>query len=283
MAGTAPFAVAWLAIEQPGPFGRDALTASHFPVDVGQELSQRCEPLAIRPQLIRRPGAHADTHRTTSERKVLLARATLGNVRFASMTISDPAQLLEIDLAALAHGNFDQAHPAQETRKSGALLVCTHGKRDVCCALRGRPIALEFAAKFGPQVDVWECSHLGGHRFAPTAVALPTGWVLGRLDANAPTTADKLLRDLVPLPVARGRSSLRPSAQYADLMYRSEFDIEQGDATLVHTLADGEYLVTSSQAGPRRLQVRSLQSDVNRPESCGGNVTPVTQFMHEWL
>ena len=30
--------------------------------------------------------------------------------------------------------------------------------------------------------EVWECTHLGGHRFAPTALVLPTGYSYGRLD-----------------------------------------------------------------------------------------------------
>lgn len=283
LAGTAPVAIAWLAIEQPGPFGRDALTKSHFPADLGAELDRRCKPLSIRPELIRRPGAHADTGRHSADRTVLLARATPGDVRFASMTITDPSQLLEIDLVALARGDFDSAHPDQEAAEQGALLICTHGKRDVCCALRGRPVAIELAATFGGQLDVWECSHLGGHRFAATAVALPTGWVLGRMDETAPRAGEMLVDNLVPLHVARGRSSLSPQAQYADLMYRKAFTVEQVDATSVQSVTDGIFVVDSDQAGPHRLHVRTQQSSVERPESCGGDVTPLTRFTHEWL
>ncbi|NJL93766.1 MAG: hypothetical protein HC915_08545 [Anaerolineae bacterium] len=49
------------------------------------------------------------------------------------------------------------------------ILVCTHGKRDACCAEHGTPVfrALQEAAP--PEVDVYEVSHLGG-------IVLPRLW-----------------------------------------------------------------------------------------------------------
>ncbi|MDJ0401814.1 sucrase ferredoxin, partial [Rhodococcus rhodochrous] len=61
-------------------------------------------------------------------------------------------------------------------------LVCAHGKRDRCCAVRGRPIAAALTAAFGQ--DVWECSHTGGHRVAPSMIMLPTGYTSGRGDED---------------------------------------------------------------------------------------------------
>ena len=40
------------------------------------------------------------------------------------------------------------------------VLVCTHGTRDACCAVRGRPIVAALARALPEQV--WECTHLGG-------------------------------------------------------------------------------------------------------------------------
>jgi hypothetical protein len=54
------------------------------------------------------------------------------------------------------------------------VLVCTHGVRDACCAIKGRPIAGAVAkALASSDVEVLECSHLNGHRFAGTALTLP--------------------------------------------------------------------------------------------------------------
>jgi hypothetical protein len=63
--------------------------------------------------------------------------------------------------------------------QSTDVLVCTHGRRDVCCGSAGTDLALRLAASGPtPGVTTWRTSHTGGHRFAPTVVVLPqgTGW-----------------------------------------------------------------------------------------------------------
>jgi len=58
-------------------------------------------------------------------------------------------------------------------------LICTHGNRDRCCGTLGGAI---FASMRRQEPNwVWQCSHLGGHRFAPTALSLPDGQCYGRL------------------------------------------------------------------------------------------------------
>ena len=69
------------------------------------------------------------------------------------------------------------------------VLVCTHGMRDKCCAKLGQPVfrgARQMAEKGTlPNVSVWKASHIGGHRFAPTAITLPDGRYYGRLSLSA--------------------------------------------------------------------------------------------------
>ena len=62
LAGSAPYAVAWVAIEQNGPWGAKAFTASHLDPDLGREIESRAAAYDVRPSLIRRPGRHADDH-----------------------------------------------------------------------------------------------------------------------------------------------------------------------------------------------------------------------------
>lgn len=66
------------------------------------------------------------------------------------------------------------------------LLLCTHGSRDVCCGRDGTAIFGELAVELRrPGLDpgrVWRSSHLGGHRFAPTALSLPDGLLWAHLD-----------------------------------------------------------------------------------------------------
>lgn len=50
------------------------------------------------------------------------------------------------------------------TRQVPTFLVCTHGKKDTCCAELGRPIMN--AVTSVEETDMWECTHIGGDRFA---------------------------------------------------------------------------------------------------------------------
>ncbi|WP_066383194.1 sucrase ferredoxin [Anabaena sp. CA = ATCC 33047] len=69
------------------------------------------------------------------------------------------------------------------------LLVCTHGSHDKCCAKYGIPFyrqALATVANLSlSHVRVWQSSHFGGHRFAPTMIDLPTARYYGRLDQKS--------------------------------------------------------------------------------------------------
>lgn len=69
------------------------------------------------------------------------------------------------------------------------ILICTHGMRDTCCARFGKPFFREAnrSADQGdlPNARLWKVSHIGGHRFAPTAIAFPDGRYYGRLTLSA--------------------------------------------------------------------------------------------------
>ncbi|MDJ0726376.1 MAG: sucrase ferredoxin [Prochloraceae cyanobacterium] len=72
------------------------------------------------------------------------------------------------------------------------ILVCTHGSHDRCCARYGKPFYYEALATVSDlaldNIRIWQCSHFGGHRFAPTAIDLPEGRWYGRLDRNTFTS-----------------------------------------------------------------------------------------------
>ncbi|HET9171423.1 MAG TPA: sucrase ferredoxin [Actinospica sp.] len=271
LAGTAPLASRWLAIEQTGPWGAKALTASHLPAELGRALSLKAEAAGVRIALIRRPGHHAE-HDPRAPRRVFLADTRPGRAALWSWSTADPATLLDLD--------FDL--PAKPLHQGGpVLLVCTNGKRDACCALSGRALAGWLAED--PATDtasVWESDHLGGHRFAPTAVVLPTGYLYGRLDGPA---AARILRDAaagkVGGPLCRGRSTWSRPGQAAELALRAELQEHAPDAVAVlgerrlEPVPDGpdrRYEVTLGVGGDRfrAVLVESAAAEP-RPESCG--------------
>ncbi|MGH3490257.1 MAG: sucrase ferredoxin [Actinopolymorphaceae bacterium] len=219
-----------MCIEQSGPYGPDALQESHLDHDVGAELVRRAVGSGVRLQLIRRPGRHADEHPPLVRRQVFLAHTSPGRTWLVHGLVDDPRELLDFDLAALGSGVRPSfGRPDGRT----LLLVCTNGRRDVCCALRGRPIAAELADRHGEAV--WETTHTGGHRFAPTAVVLPTGYLYGRLDV---AFGERILRrsgaGQVLTERCRGRSTWSPAGQVAELAVR-ELTGEQGPDVLTVT------------------------------------------------
>lgn len=105
----------------------------------------------------------------------------------------------------LADVSFGQG----QSRGGPLYLVCTHGRHDRCCATRGRPVAAALTAAYGDAV--WECSHLGGDRFAANVLVLPEGHYLGRVE---PGTAAAAVATL-PAEHYRGRASLPSPVQAA--------------------------------------------------------------------
>ncbi|WP_218926810.1 sucrase ferredoxin, partial [Priestia megaterium] len=63
------------------------------------------------------------------------------------------------------------------------ILVCAHGRHDPCCAVRGLPVGRALGERWPEQV--WECSHIGGDRFAANVVVAPDGVYYGGLDAKS--------------------------------------------------------------------------------------------------
>lgn len=122
-----------------------------------------------------------------------------------------------VDAAVAMAGGADGVDTTADI--AGDVLVCTHGRRDVCCGARGTALALELTndpAWFGGGTRLWRTSHTGGHRFAPTAIVLPQGTVWAYLDADAVARISRRegpLDDL--LPRYRGCAGLGPAAVQA--------------------------------------------------------------------
>jgi (2Fe-2S) ferredoxin len=208
LTGTAAPALGFLLIEQPGPWGRLALTESRLDPEVGRALSARAVNAGLRALLIRRPGRHDLVPRRRYA--VVDARPGRETTRWGDVTAD--SELLDIPLD-------DRAGPASS---DPLYLVCTHGRHDTCCAMRGRPVAAALAA-LRPDAT-WECSHIGGDRFAPNVVALPQGLYYGRVEVdNAREVVEAHERgDVVPR-LLRGRSRWLPAAQAAQAHARAQY------------------------------------------------------------
>ncbi len=98
------------------------------------------------------------------------------------------------------------------------LVVCTHGKRDRCCAKNGRPLydALRRETESG---WVWQSTHVGGDRFAGNVVVFPQGLYYGRVepgDAGRPSRGERRRPDRPGAATAAApptRSRCRPPSR----------------------------------------------------------------------
>lgn len=277
VSGTAATATTWLLLEQPGPWGAKALTASHLDPLLGRALEAAANDTGVRVALIRGPGRHADPG-TPPVRQVYVAHTVPGNVWLYGSTTRDPSQLLGLDFAALGAGDprsFTSVLGGRPQTGDPLALVCTNGKRDRCCALLGRPLAAELTASDVP--GVWEVTHLGGHRFAPTVLVLPYGYAYARAEAHTVKEALHRAQDgQVLLEDCRGRSAWDRPGQAAELAVRA--------ATAEYT-ADALHVVRTEGAAPRwevtvghadgrgwRVTVAQTAALPPRPESCGVDV-----------
>jgi hypothetical protein len=219
--GTASRVRRWLVIEQPGPWGVEALTESRLDPGVAQALAASTRAHGVRPVLIRRWGESA-----TGARRVYLARVSPAGGWIRQLDLDADGDLVDVDLGVLASA----APPALGVAGPPAVhLVCTNGRHDACCADLGRPVVRALRESGTP--EVWESSHLGGDRFAANIASLPSGVFLGRV---LPEEAAGLLRDLeaglVDLDHYRGRSCYPPLVQAAEIFARRALDERRIDA-----------------------------------------------------
>ena len=163
------------------------------------------------------------------------------------------------------------------------LVVCTNGRRDVCCASFGRPVVTAVHERL--PYRVWETTHLGGHRFAPTCAVLPFGVVYGRMDAQAAEHVFAAARHgRFVLTGYRGRSTFQPPVQAAEELVRRAIgldglaDLDIADLT---TLDSESWRVVLAHPDGRRWRVavttRSLHPP--RPESCTGSPVEPTSYL----
>jgi len=114
LAGSAPTAVAWVALEQSGPWGPKALTDSHLDKDLGRAIEAAAAAHQTRASLIRRPGRHADKHANTprDSRHLLVAFTHPDNTWLLVAALASPAQVLLLDWAALQRGDLEAVRRA---------------------------------------------------------------------------------------------------------------------------------------------------------------------------
>ncbi|SDB83049.1 hypothetical protein GA0111570_10484 [Raineyella antarctica] len=285
--GTAAEATCWVVLEQDGPWGAKAAVQSRLDPVLGARMDRAVAALGGRFALMREPGAHPDRHHDV--RRILVAAGPVEAPWLVEGTIDDPDQLLRLPLECLADpspARLLAAMPQLRIATRPVLLVCTNGKRDRCCALTGRPVADSAGQAFPDRV--FETTHLGGHRFAATAVVLPSGHAYARLDADAAiavlAAADerRICPEVADPDHYRGRSGLQRPQQVAEFAFRDAVDDWSVPGPPVDRpvpLGEGRWSVrVGGGSEGLTFEVAAVLTDRMRPESCGKPSVPVPEW-----
>jgi hypothetical protein len=196
---------AWLLIEHPGPWPHEP-TETALPVPLGG-LASSAAQLGIRVQMIRRPGRRAEPGRG------IYAGWTAGAepwLRRAEWDPADPVPGLDLDKLAAGSAPGFGAEVGEPV-----FLVCAHAQRNACCARFGGPLAVQLAARYPGQV--FQTTHVGGHRFAANLVILPHGLYYGPVGlAEATAAIGAYERGAVTAGRYRGRAGQPKAAQEAE-------------------------------------------------------------------
>lgn len=277
LAGTASQVDRWLLVEQNGPWGPEVPPRSRLDDVARTALMRTARRAGARLLFIRRPAPPPDTDRDRRRslmrrgprppvaRSVFFADSAVGNERLRHRTVHTDDELAGLRL------DDGTGWPAA---RQPLLLVCTHGRHDRCCSIRGGAVARALAAEF-PMLT-WESSHIGGDRFAANMLLLPTGQYLGRVPTEqAVAVAAEVLAGRVPLRYDRGRSRVSTVAQAAQYFARMELgrrSLEDLEPGRVERVSSGSWQVTlTGVADTVTVTVRASWSTQRALLSCGAD------------
>jgi hypothetical protein len=240
MYGTASAGFSWMLLELPGAWGSSAFLESPSSIDprLGRAIVRRVEAAKIRIAAIRQHGRRSTTQRW----RWFVAHSGVGDEALYRGEVSDPREYLDLALDGTDG----------ELSTDPLVAVCAHGKHDQCCAVRGRSACKEIAAQY-PEFT-WECSHLGGDRFAATMLVLPEGLCYGRVDSTDSAELVRLYLDgRLHNRFLRGRTSLPHAVQAAQYFVREAIgDDRIANLSPLNVEREGHRIrvVLSGESGP---------------------------------
>ena len=271
--GSASFVKRWLLLEQPGSWGRDALTQSRLAADTARALRANAQAAGVRIILIRR-----GVRMSSDKRQCYFVRTDGCDLYQAHLDLDNVDDLVDVDLGPLRDGG---PIPDATERNDPLFLVCTHGRHDQCCSIRGNQVSRVACAH--PTADAWECSHIGGDRFAANVVCFPHGLYYGRVTpADVSGLMDDYTRGTLSLEHYRGRCCHLFPVQAAEYFVRRETGITQvDDVSLEATSRTASGIqATFSLPEDRRAQVEvTVTRGVPHRLTCGaGGTDPIPLY-----
>ena len=257
LAATAPTADRWLLLEVPGTWSRDVGTGDTLPAPAQEAVAAWLEGTPrSRVHFLRRPG------RPPKQLVTLVVRAEEG--------VSEVRRIELAELDDLASVEFEKDG---ELVQAPLVLVCGHGSRDACCALRGTAVYGALSGLVGDG-ELWLSSHQGGHRFAANVLVLPAGIQLGRVDTEeAVSLTAQALAGRIELDHYRGRTCYDPPVQAAEHAIRRARGLEQLADLRLAAVQDSVVRFRDRSGNEHGAAVVEATGPVV-PASCGAQAEP---------
>lgn len=211
---TAGHAASYVLVEFPPPWHRNALETPGIPANL-RELESEMEESDPPGYLML---IYSDRNAQPQGVRCLIFQQEPGlSGAYTQFELHVPS----LDLVAPTVKEYLAAPLPTNEKATRDILICTHGSRDRCCAKYGNVFyrqALATVAKLSlDRVRIWQVSHFGGHRFAPTAIDLPQGRCYGRLDSESLESILTQTGNLDKLkPVYRGSGMLPWAVQFLE-------------------------------------------------------------------
>jgi hypothetical protein len=268
LAATASRIDRWVLVEYRGLWDRDVLGGSLLSAQLKEHLRDQLAKLGhARLLFIKQP-----SRRAQARRMLYIGSSRPGEESLYALEFERHDDLLEYDFAsALLDGGMPGVpveHPL--------FIVCTHGKRDRCCAKYGHPLYDGVKGKVDPDW-VWQSTHVGGDRFAGNIVVLPEGLYFGRVgEADLDPLLDSYFDRRIYLDLYRGRSAYTFAVQAAERAVREAEGLTGIDDVLLERVErrDGAWMVTLRANGvARKVDVALELADEPVYLTCG-SVTP---------
>ncbi len=268
LAATASRVDRWVLVEYRGLWDRDVLGGSLLSAPLKAHLRDQLARLGhARLLFVKRP-----ERRSHKRRMLYVGSCRPGEERFYALEFDRHDDLVDYDFAAALLDGGTPGVPVEHP----LFVVCTHGKRDRCCAKYGRPLYDQMKTKVDPEW-VWQSTHVGGDRFAGNLVVLPEGLYFGRVgEPDLGPILDDYFDGRINLERYRGRSAYTFAVQAADHAVREKTGATGiGDVEFVGVKREGEGWVVSLRAGKRTFEAEAWAElgDESVYLTCG-SVTP---------
>ena len=262
----------WFLLEVPQPWAAKALAENHLPEDINALLAEWVET-------------------TPHSRLVFIKkdnRPVDSPILYIAISADSDQRLYQFNLQA-DYSDLSLINPADlisQQSQAGLLvdpdplyLVCTNGKRDNCCSKFGLPVIQAFIDD--GESHVWQCTHLGGHKFAAVVGVYPAGLYYQLFDtATIAPFRQAINAKQVPLNGLRGRTAYPGAAQAAEYFLRQQSGNLDLDAyTLQSAENQDDHWQVTFKNGVAHHTVSLVQS-LSQPaiSGCNGKLKPSPRY-----